>query len=98
MTSTLIALIFLAAVVFAWSAARDASAVAQRQARSLCHEHGLQLLDQTVALRSIRLRRDDRGRLRWERTYQYAFSSNGEDRGTGLIALLGERVVWSSLP
>lgn len=98
MTSTLIALLMLAAGVFLWSAARDAAAVAERQARGLCQEHGLQLLDQTVALRSMKLARDGLGRLRWQRTYQYAYSSNGEDRSTGSIALIGDRVMWSSLP
>ncbi|MBD8526159.1 DUF3301 domain-containing protein [Pseudomarimonas arenosa] len=98
MTSILITLLLLAAAVFAWSAARDAAALAQHQARLLCREHGLQLLDQTVALRSIKLRRDDQGRLRWQRTYHYAYSSNGENRETGMIALLGDRVIWSSLP
>ena len=98
MTSTLIALLLLASGIFLWSSARDAADLAQQHARALCREHGLQLLDQTVALRSISLRRDAEGRLRWQRTYQYSFSRDGEDRGMGQIALLGQKVLWNSLP
>ncbi len=98
MTTPLILLILLGGGALLWSAARDAEAVARAAARGICERSGVQLLDQSVALRSVRLRRDDEGRMRLQRTYRFEYSSSGHDREFGEIALLGDRVLWSSGP
>ena len=57
-----------------------------------CQELDLQFLDQTVALRTFKLKRSEGGRLRVYRIYGFEFSSTGEERYRGYIALLGQQV------
>lgn len=98
MTATLFLLIAVAFMVIAWSAARGAAEVARRHAREICTRHEVQLLDQSVALRQLRLRRDDDGRMRVLRTYEFAYSANGDDRQHGELALLGTQLLWAREP
>jgi Protein of unknown function (DUF3301) len=67
----------------------------QEQARALglraCRDAGVQLLDDTVALARVRLRRDARGHLAVYREYHFEFTTTGETRHAGEIALLGRR-------
>ena len=98
MTATLIILILVAAFVMFWSAARGAAETARRHARDICERHQVQLLDQSVALRQIRLRRDDSGQMRLLRTYEFAYSAQGDDRQLGQLALLGTQLLWTREP
>lgn len=98
MTTALILLILFAIGLPLWAASRDAHAAATRIAQQTCARNGVQLLDQTVALRSLRPRRDDSGRMRWQRTYQYAYSTQGHDRAMGEFALLGDELLWIREP
>lgn len=58
-----------------------------------CVSRGLQLLDDTVAIAELKLGRDEDGRLLLSRRYAFEFSTSGEDRRRGSVALLGHRVV-----
>ncbi|MCK7592563.1 DUF3301 domain-containing protein [Pseudomarimonas salicorniae] len=98
MTATLICLLLIGAFVLFWSAARDASEVARGHARAACQRQHVQLLDQSVALRRFRLRRNEEGRMRFERTYQFAYSAAGHDRQLGELSLLGKDLLWISEP
>lgn len=98
MTTTLILLLLIGAFVLFWSAARDAAESARRHARLACQRGGVQLLDQSVALRQLRMRRGDDGRMRLLRTYQFAYSARGDDRQLGELALLGRDLLWISEP
>lgn len=98
MTTTLIILLLIGAFVLFWSAARDAAEHARIHARDACNRQQVQLLDQSVALRRVRLRRGEDGRMRFQRTYQFAFSAEGDDRQTGELALLGRELLWISEP
>ena len=60
-----------------------------RRCTAVCQGAGLQLLDETVALSSLRLKRDGRGRLRLHRRYQFDISESGTDRRRGWIILTG---------
>lgn len=68
--------------------AREAALVA---GRSACERYGLMLLDDTVAVTSTRLARNEDGRLRVARLYGFEFSDTGNNRRRGSIALLGGR-------
>ena len=57
-----------------------------------CADEGLQFLDDTVAIRSLRLVRDDDGRLRLRRIYGFEYSDTGDNRRPGTVTLLGQRV------
>ena len=74
--------------------ARDAGV---REARTACSDEDLQLLDDTVAIRSLRFARDDGGRLRLQRVYGFEYSDTGDNRREGSVTLLGHDVVMVSL-
>lgn len=97
----------LALLASHWWRSRHAKSLALQQAWKHCREHGLQLLDQSVALEKIRLQRGVDGRLQWRRYYQFEFSSTGQERCRGSLVLSGNRlllidtgdhVTWSGQP
>ena len=52
------------------------------------------MLDDTVSIRSLRLVRDDLGRLRLHRScYEFEYSDTGDNRRRGSVTLLGHDVV-----
>ena len=63
-----------------------------RLCRKVCNELDLQLLDQTVSLRSISIRRSSTGSLRLYRIFQFDVSRNGTDRYPGFVSLLGKTI------
>ena len=58
----------------------------------------LLLLDDTVALASLRPGRDDEGRLRLRRVYRFEYSDTGNNRRDGQVTLLGSELVTLHLP
>ncbi|WP_291995331.1 DUF3301 domain-containing protein [Candidatus Accumulibacter sp. ACC003] len=69
-----------------------------RAVRAACDADDLQLLDDTVALASLRPARDDEGRLRWRRVYRFEYSDTGDNRRTGQVTLLGSELLLLHLP
>lgn len=70
--------------------ARDAAIAAARKA---CLADGLQLLDDTVSIASLKPARDEDGQLRLRRVYDFEFSETGDNRRRGSVVLLGQRVI-----
>lgn len=70
---------------------------AMARARETCAAHGLQLLDDSVALHRLRLRWQH-GAPHVLREYRFYTSLGGDDRQTASITLLGERIVGASIP
>ena len=95
--SDLIALLALAALAGAWLKFTRAREQAVEEARRQCAQHGLQLLDETVGLRSLRWRRVG-GRRRIELGYLFEVSAHGDDRSEGRLWMHGERLAGGSLP
>lgn len=95
--SDLIALLALAAVAGAWLKFTRARERAVDEARRQCAQHGLQLLDDTVGLRSLRWRRVGGGR-QLELGYVFEVSAHGDDRLNGRLWMHGERLAGVSLP
>ncbi|MCB1615610.1 MAG: DUF3301 domain-containing protein [Pseudomonadales bacterium] len=62
-----------------------------------CVNQGLQLLDESVVLRSLSLGRNRRGKWRIRRVYSFEFSSLGDDRYNGLVTFFDNRIVNSRL-
>lgn len=85
------------ALAVAWYHALRLREYAVAYARDLCKQHGLQLLDESVALHRMRLQRLH-GTLRVLREYRFEVSAGGNDRRTAGIAMVNSRVVRSSLP
>ena len=95
MTSTEFAgLILLAGGVWYWFHAIRAKEIARLAGRRRCEENGVIFLDDTVMLTRLRLRRDDKGRVKIYREFQFEFASDGGIRYGGEIALLGERILY----
>lgn len=93
----LLLLLVLGAIVGSWMKLARARELAVAAARRHCELHGLQLLDETVGLKAIRLRLVGE-RRRLERGYAFEVSVDGDDRQPGRIWMQGRRVTGLSLP
>jgi hypothetical protein len=76
-----------------WMTSLKVREAAVKAARIACESEGLLLLDDTVAIRTLRLARDDEGRLRLQRTYDFEYSDTGDNRRSGSVVLLGADVL-----
>ena len=94
-------LAFLAIVILAgwfWMDSLHAREAALDAARRACDAENVQLLDWTVAVRKLRLGRDEEGRVRVRRTYDFEFSDTGNNRIGGSLTLLGRHLLAIHLP
>lgn len=66
--------------------------LALKLARRHCARLDIELLDENVALRGLRLRRDSRGHLRLAREYDFEFTVTGDQRLAGCITLFGRQL------
>lgn len=82
-----------AAVFFWWNAARAAAERATQLGRNACEAAGVIWLDQSVQATGLRLRRDDQGRLGFQRSFRFDYSYDGVQRHTGKLVLHGTRLV-----
>ena len=95
--SDLFWLFILAAGVASWYRLTRLREVAVRAATVLCKRHGLQLLDQSVGLRAIRLQGVD-GMRRLQRCYAFEVSEDGQTRQAARLWMAGNQVASFSLP
>ncbi|HEY0197211.1 MAG TPA: DUF3301 domain-containing protein [Rhodanobacter sp.] len=95
--SNLLLLLLLGSGIGLWLKLSVARERAVREARRQCEQHGLQLLDETVGLRGVRLRRID-GWRRLERCYGFDVSIDGDDREPGRLWMIGQALSGLSLP
>lgn len=92
MLSELLLCLAAFAVVAFWFAGRRAAELATEIGRRACARAGVQWLDQSVHLLSMRLRRGPDGWLGLERHYGFEYSTVGADRHPGRIVLHGRRL------
>jgi uncharacterized protein DUF3301 len=95
--SNLLLLLALSGVVGLWLKLSVARERAIQEARRQCQQHGLQLLDETVGLRAVRLRRVNGLRM-IERCYGFEVSIDGNDREAGRLWMIGDALSSLSLP
>lgn len=95
--ATLLLLLMLLAVAGSWLTLSRARDKAIQEARSRCYQHGLQLLDETVGLSGLRLRRIS-GRRVMERRYSFEVSIDGNDREAGHLWMIGNVMTALILP
>ena len=67
--------------------------MALRLAQKRCEELGLQLLDQSVALRGFKFTRGPSGAWVVRRRFIFEFASTGDERYKGSVELLGNRLL-----
>ncbi len=82
----------LAAGVWLWLDSLKARETGITAAQTACAEEGLQFLDDTVVIRSLRPARDAAGQLKLRRIYAFEYSDTGDNRCPGSVTLLGHRV------
>src|SRR3954463_13538271 len=87
-----VSLVALAAIVWLWLDSLKAREVAVSAARAACAAEGLLLLDDTVAISNLTLRRDDESHVKLQRAYDFEYSDTGNNRLKGSVVLLGHRV------
>ena len=88
----LLLLALLAAILWFWQDSLRAREQAWKAGVCACQRCHVQLLDDTVALQKIGLRRNAKGRLCLERHYVFEFSDTGNTRRYGSVILLGRHV------
>ena len=86
-------ILVLAAAAWLWLDSLKAREAAVTAARTACDAETLLLLDATVSIASLKLTRDDDGRLKLQRVYDFEYSDTGNNRKRGSLVLLGHRVV-----
>lgn len=97
MPTELLLLLGLFAVVGVWMDGLRQHEHAVRAAQRVCAGHDVQLLDQTVGLTALRLRRYNLG-LKLERHYAFEVSIDGNDRHQGRLYLLDGRLAGVTAP
>ena len=86
-------ILILGVIAWAWFDSLKAREAAIGAARAACTSEGLILLDDTVAISALKALRDDDGRLRLQRAYDFEYTDTGNNRIKGGVVLLGHRVV-----
>lgn len=85
-------LLVLGIILWFWQDSLGARERACAASSRACHQSNVQLLDDTVALERLWLRRDRDGRLKLERLYLFEFTDTGLIRLVGSVLLIGWRV------
>jgi Protein of unknown function (DUF3301) len=92
------ALLCFLALAWFWTDSMRAREVALDAGRRACAEESVQFLDWTVALKKLRLGRDNEGQMCIQRTYEFEFSDTGNNRLHGTVTLLGQQLLMLDLP
>jgi len=88
----LLTLLLFAASAWLWFDSMKARETAVAAARAACAAENLLLLDDTVAIVRLGLRRGGDGVLRITRCYGFEYSDTGNDRSGGRLLMHGHRV------
>jgi hypothetical protein len=90
--TTFLLLLALGLIIYFWQDSLRARESACKASALLCRQYGVQLLDDTVALEKLTLRRVRTGFLQIERIYRFEFTETGSSRRLGRLIMLGQRV------
>jgi hypothetical protein len=71
-----------------WSDNMRAREIALASCRNACQRAGLQLLDDTVSMASLRPVRDASGRVALRRIYVFEFTDTGDNRRHGSVVVM----------
>lgn len=93
----LFALALLTALGWLWFDSLKVREIAVRIAREACVADGLLFLDDTVGIASLKLARNEAGRLQLQRAYDFEFSDTGNNRLRGGVVMLGTRMMLLNL-
>jgi hypothetical protein len=82
----LVILVIAGFAVITWWRLLNGKEIARKAAAITCREHGLVLMDDTVILDSVQLRREDPVRA-WGLKYSFEFARNGVLRKGGIVLI-----------
>ena len=89
----LIGLVAILLLGWLWFDSLNVREAAVRAARAACEADDLLFLDDTVGIRSLKPARDNEGRLKLQRAYDFEYSDTGNNRIAGSVVMLGRRVL-----
>ena len=89
---TTIALLLLVLGLWFWQETLRARELATLACQRACQSYEVQLLDGSVALASIRMRRRHSGGVELVRSYAFHFSYDATDRQYGNVVVVGRQV------
>ncbi|HEY8219235.1 MAG TPA: DUF3301 domain-containing protein [Methylobacter sp.] len=92
MLDDLILIVLLLSAYLYWFNGQQVKEIALKTVRANCLSLEVQMLDEYVALSSIRLKRDQAGKVRVRRVFLFEFSSTGNERYNGVCIMLGRQV------
>lgn len=95
--SEMVFLAILLVLLYFWWSNTQSRETAIKLARAACGRCGVQLLDETVTLQKLRPSRSPRGHMSIARWYTFEFSTSGNDRKNGMVALLGNDLLQMHL-
>ncbi len=85
-------ILLLCALAWFWWDGRGAAERAIQAAKNSCERAGVVFLNDTVGWKKLRLKRNRRGRVQFQRTYFFEFSSDMEQRYQGEVVMLGQQL------
>lgn len=86
-------LLLLTVLAWLWMDSLKVREIAVRCAREACAAENLLFLDDTVGITSLKLARNNEGRLQLQRAYDFEYSDTGNNRVKGSVVMLGERLM-----
>ena len=81
-----------------WWTSSHARELAITHARRACQAQQLQLLDQTVSLRRLKLSRNAKGGSCFRREYDFEFTDSGAHRDRGTVTMRGHELLGVLIP
>lgn len=90
--SNLFWLFVLGFAVWYWWRAKAIKDSVLTAAKRYCGTMDVMLLDDAVYLRGLWFKRDPQGRIRVWRRFLFDFTATGEERYTGRVIMLGQRI------
>ena len=85
--------VILVSVFLYWLDSIRVKEIATARSKEACKRVLVEFLDDTVAIKKVRLRRNSSGQLNFYREYQFEFTSTGEYRYKGIVKLLGKHLL-----
>ncbi|WP_027160323.1 DUF3301 domain-containing protein [Methylobacter luteus] len=72
-----------------WFSAQQVKSIALKATKQHCLDMNVQMLDDYIALNGLWLKRDKIGKIHFWRSFQFEFSSTGNERYNGQIIMFG---------
>ncbi len=90
--TSLIVILLLALFAWFWFENQGCKEIAILICKQTCRQIKVQLLDDTIVLTRIRLKRKSSGQLTLQRTYCFEFTDDGNARRSSTLLLTGKRL------